>query len=434
MTKLSRPAISLALDRGLSFPENRWFGEAGFGILVHWDHASQQGIEIGWPLVGKSIIPGASSVEDVVTIDQYHSSAATFSPENWDARALARLARGSGAGYLVFTTRHHAGYSMFSSTFSNYSVEHSPLGRDITRELFDAVRGEGMRVGAYYSLPDWHHPEYPAVEQSDIPYGQRRRKSSSENWKKYQKYLRGQLTELLTNYGKVDLLWFDGDWERSPEEWDANGLATLCHSIQPGVIINDRLPGHGDYSTPEQGFPSQTHDGPWELCMTIGESWGWRPADTKIKSPVYILTTLCTVVSRGGKFLLNLSPRGDGSLPDVQVEILQAIGRWMERHSESVTSVQPTIGVDFPGPTTTRDGTLYLHLVMRPIEQIVVRGVPVARVKGVRVLETEEMLDYETSVPVHAEASKNSEPKGELRIQAPSETCAALDVIVVDFD
>jgi alpha-L-fucosidase len=433
-------------------PGGEWFIGAGFGLFVHWDHASQQGIEISWPLVGRSIIPGSDAVEDTVSVEQYQSTAATFNPVAWDAVALARLAKRAGARYVVFTARHHAGYSMFHTEHSDFGIERSPFGRDITREFVEAIRAEGIRVGIYYSLPDWNHPDYPAFEMSDRPYAlehwpsagdpdyagtpvadDKHRRSSPEQWARFQDYLRGQLTEILTGYGTIDLLWFDGEWERSEAEWDSAGLRGLIKSLQPDVVINDRLLGQGDYKTPEQGFPVTAPTGPWELCMTIGQMWAWRPGDTKSKSTTSLVTTLIEVASRGGNLLLNIGPKGDGSLNESQVETLGEIGGWMDRHAESVVGVTPTVGVDFYGPSTARPGTLYLHLVMRPIEQVIVRGIPVGRVTGIRLLATGEQLPYEVNFEVHEQSAAGVDPLGEILIPAPAASGAVIDVIAIDF-
>lgn len=437
----------------VKLPGGEWFTGAGFGLFVHWDHASQQGIEISWPLVGRSIIPGSDRVEDTVTVEQYQSTAATFDPVEWDAVALARLAKQAGARYVVFTARHHAGYSMFHTAHSDFGIQHSPFGRDITREFVEAIRAEGIRVGIYYSLPDWNHPDYPAFTMSDRPYplehwpaaadpanagtpvaDDRHRRPTPEQWARYQDYLRGQLTELLTGYGTIDLLWFDGEWERSEAEWDSAGLRALIKSLQPDVVINDRLLGQGDYKTPEQGFPVTAPDGPWELCLTIGQMWAWRPGDTKSKSTVSLLTTLIEVASRGGNLLLNIGPKGDGSLNGSQVTTLEEIGAWMDAHAESVVGVAPTSGVDFYGPSTARQGRLYLHLVMRPIEQVIVRGIPVERVRSVRLLATGEELPFELNVEVHEQAEQTGEALGELHIPAPAASGALIDVIAIDFE
>lgn len=443
---------SFARPSDFQLPGGEWFVGAGFGLFVHWDHASQQGIEISWPLVGRSIIPGSDGVEDTVSVEQYQSSAPTFDPIEWDAVALAKLAKRAGARYVVFTARHHAGYSMFHTEHSDFGIQNSPFGRDITREFVEAIRAEGIRVGIYYSLPDWNHPDYPAFQMSDRPYAlehwpsagdpayagtpvadDKHRRPTPAAWARYQSYLRGQLTEILTNYGTIDLLWFDGEWERSEDEWDSAGLRAHIKSLQPDVVINDRLLGQGDYKTPEQGFPVTAPNGPWELCMTIGQMWAWRPGDTKSKSTTSLVTTLIEVASRGGNLLLNIGPKGDGSLNGSQVETLEEIGEWMDRHSESVVGVTPTVGVDFYGPSTARPGTLYLHLVMRPIEQVVVRGIPVGRVTGIRLLATGEQLPYEINFEVHEQSAAGADPLGEILIPAPAASGAVIDVLAIDF-
>lgn len=451
-TALDAPPASFVRPTDFRLPGGEWFIGAGFGLFVHWDHASQQGIEISWPLVGRSIIPGSDGVEDSVTVEEYQSTAATFDPVEWDAVALARLAKRAGARYVVFTARHHAGYAMFHTEHSDFGIEHSPFGRDITREFVEAIREEGIRVGIYYSLPDWNHPDYPAFTMEDRPYAlehwpaagdpanagtpvadDRHRRATPEQWQRYQQYLRGQLTEILTNYGTIDLLWFDGEWERSEAEWDSAGLRSLIKSLQPDVVINDRLLGQGDYKTPEQGFPVTAPEGPWELCMTIGQMWAWRPGDTKSKSTTSLITTLIEVASRGGNLLLNIGPKGDGSLNESQVRTLEEIGAWMDVHAESVVGVSPTVGVDYYGPSTARPGTLYLHLVARPIEQVVVRGIPVGRVTGVRLLATGGQLPYEVNLEVHEQPAPGVDPLGELRIPAPRPSGAPIDVIAIDF-
>jgi alpha-L-fucosidase len=415
--------------------QSTWFERAGLGLFVHWDHASQQGIEISWPLVGRSIIPGRDDVEDEVSVEQYHSTAATFDPGLWDAPGLARLARAAGARYVVFTARHHAGYSMFHTRHSDFSVEHSPYGADITQEFVEAVRAEGLRVGIYYSLPDWHHPDYPAFRAEDLPYASERYpRPGPEQWARYIDYVKGQLTELLTNYGKIDLLWFDGEWERTEEEWHAAELRSLIRSLQPDVVVNDRLPGQGDYETPEQGMPVRSPAGPWELCLTMSENWAWRPSDTDYKSARRLAEYLAEVTSLGGNLLLNVGPKGDGSLPAIEVARLKEIGAWLAAHGESVIGVEPgSPSIQFYGPVTQRGDTVYLHLVMRPAGQMTVRGLPVGRIRDVRLLGTEQSLPHQINVEVHHQDQPGVEPLGELIIHVPEPTSALLDVIAIDF-
>ncbi|MGD0810180.1 MAG: alpha-L-fucosidase [Acidimicrobiales bacterium] len=414
----------------------QWFEGAGLGLFVHWDHASQQGIELSWPLVGKSILPGSAQVEDEVSIAQYQSSAATFDPKRWDPAGLARLARSCGARYVVLTSRHHAGFSMFHTKFSTFSIEHSPYGRDIVREFVEAVRAEGLRVGLYYSLSDWAHPNYPRFEETDKPYPRDSyRRASPKDWELYLEYVKGQITELLTNYGQIDLVWFDGDWERTAQEWDAPGIRALVRSLQPNAIVNDRLPGQGDYVTPEQGLPSERPGGPWEMCLTMNKGWGWRPSDGYYKPARRIARYLAEVAAQGGNLLLNTSPKGDGSLPEVQVARLKELGAWIASHGESVIGVEPAgPAVQFYGPVTRRGPRLYLHLVMRPTDLLTLRGVPVWRIRRVSLLGREVELAYEHNMDVHDGTDTVQDALGEVLIDAGEPTGALHDVIAIDFD
>jgi alpha-L-fucosidase len=403
---------------------SEWFRGAGLGLFVHWDHASQQGLELSWPLVGGlPLLPKSQSVP----VADYHASAATFDPVDWDPGALARRAKACGMTYAVFTTKHHSGYAMFDSAFSDFSVMHSPYGKDIVAGFVEAVRAEGLRVGLYFSLSDWHHPDYPAFREEDKPY---RPLASpplppADQWERYLEYLRGQLRELLTNYGRVDLLWFDGGWERPPDWWRADELEEMIRSLQPDVVINDRLPGRGDYETPEQFVPAVAPSRPWETCMTMNDSWGYNPSDTDYKSARSLIHMLCEVTSRGGNLLLNVGPMGNGELPPGQASRLDAVARWMDLHASSVIGVEPGLEPwQFYGPSTRRvaDGTVYLHLLMRPYESVTVRGVRVRQVRSVRVLGTGEELPFTTRTAVLDQLAPD--PVGEVTITVPE---SALD-------
>jgi alpha-L-fucosidase len=246
--------------------------------------------------------------------------------------------------------------------------------------------------------------------------------------------LRAQITELLTQYGTIDLVWFDGQWERTAEEWQASSLRRLVASLQPHAIVNDRLPGQGDYTTPEQFLPITPPPNPWELCLTMNESWGWRPKDTNYKSPRLLARILADVVSRGGNLLLNVSPAGEGDIPAVQVSILRELGAWIGTHREAVIGVRPPpASVDFYGPATVRDNRLFLFLVAQPIEKLVVRGLPVRRVRSVQMLGGVD-LAYELPLAVSDEHLLGADLLGELIIDAPVPTGALIDVIEVQFE
>lgn len=394
-----------------------WFDDARFGLFVHWDHASRQGLELSWPLVGGLFaLPKCQSV----TVAEYHASAAEFDPQDWDARAIARMARDAGMQYAVFTAKHHAGYAMYATELSEHSVLHSPCGRDLVREFVEAVRAEGLRVGLYFSLSDWHHPDYPAFTDADRPYlpGFSPPLPSPDRWDAYLDYLRGQLRELLTNYGTIDVLWFDGGWERPTDRWHSGALETLIRDLQPEILINDRLPGVGDFATPEQFVPAIPPDGRWETCLTMNDSWGYVPSDVDYKSARELIHTLCEVAGRGGNLLLNVSPTGSGTLPVEQRERLERIAAWMAVHGESIVGTKPGLeSWQFYGPSTRRDSRLYLHLLMRPYEQVIVRGVPVKRVERVQLLGHDQPLDFTYRTGVIDRL--NADPLGELVIRVP---------------
>lgn len=446
VTPQTRPPVALGMKRP-EVPGAEWYSSAGLGLFVHWDHASRHGIEISWPMVGHG--------DNLALLAQgYNQDAALFHPDAWDAERLAELAASAGFRYGVITTRHHAGYAMFQTESTGLGLRGSGFERDVTHEFVEAFRAAGLRVGLYYSLSDWSHPDYPAITVYDLPYRrehwpyagrasaqgtpwaeERHRRSSPAAWERFRAYVRTQLVELLTNYGPIDVVWFDGQWERSPEEWRADEFRALIRELQPEAIVNDRLPGCGDFETPEQGLPDGVPTTAWEMCLTMGEQWAWKPGDT-YKSARELVIALIEVAARGGNLLLNIGPRGDGSLEPEQVSRIEQIGAWMAAHGCSVQGVHPTAGIEFYGPSTACGDVLYLHLVMRPVDTFVVRGIPIDRVKSVSVLATGEELSFTVHRDVHAELrdlTLDHEPVGELRVVAPPPTGALVDVVTVTF-
>lgn len=395
-----------------------WFDTARFGMFIHWGHSSQQGIELSWPMVGGN----AALPEADMTVAEYQSSAATFNPTNWDPVSLARTVKSLGMQYAVFTTKHHDGYAMFDTKTSDFGVMHSPYGRDIVREFVDAFRAEGLRIGLYFSLIDWHHPDYPAFKDEDKPYRfGRSRPPSDEQWARFIDVMFEQVRELLTNYGQIDVLWFDGGWERKPEQWKAKELEALARELQPGILLNDRLPTVGDFETPEQFVPAQAPAETWETCMTLNESWAYNPNDTAWKSPRKLVHTLCEVAGRGGNLLLNVGPMGDGSLMPEQRSILGAMQRWLASNQQSIVGTEPGLEPwQFYGPSTKRGSTTYLHLLMRPYETVTVRGVPIKKVKSVRVVSSGRDLDFTTRCAI-LDQWFNPNPLGEVTIEVPED-------------
>jgi alpha-L-fucosidase len=397
-----------------------WFETAGLGLFVHWDHASQQGLEISWPLVGGG---GILRHAQDVTAEQYHSSAATFDPTAWDAKALAKLASDTGVQYAVLTTKHHNGFSMFDTHLDDFSVvKASPYGKDIVREFADAMRAEGIRVGFYYSLCDWHHADYPPFTEKHRPYrmGSSPPMPDEATWERFLDFMYGQIRELLTQYGPVDLIWFDGGWERRASQWRSSELEAMIRALQPDIIINDRLPRAGDYDTPEQFVPPQPPERKWETCMTMNESWSWNPADHDYKSPRSLVHTLCEVVGRGGNLLLNVSPRGDGSLPPEQTFRMEHVGRWVQRNGEAVLGVEPGLeSWQHYGPSTRRGSRVYVHLLARPYEAVTVRGLKVRDVEKVTELVSGRPLAFEVRTGIME--AFGPDPDGEITITVPPE-------------
>lgn len=431
-----------------------WFDNAGLGLFIHWDHASRQGLEIGWSIGGAAHLgdtPMHHFIDSVphartanlfrgrmrqVTLDQYNVSARLFDPLEWDAEKLAALAKSAGVQYAVLTTKHHSGYCMFHTATTQHSIEHSPYKKDIVRQYADAMRAAGIRVGFYFSLSDWSHPDYPPLTPDLLPYrfAQTPPFPGEERWNRFLGDMFKQLRELLSNYGKIDLLWFDGGWERPADLWRSKDVERLIHSLQREIITNDRLPGVAGYKTPEQFIPATAPSEPWEACMTIGESWGYDPDDTELKDAREVIHRLAEIVSRGGNMLLNVSPMGSGALPPPQIERLEALARWMRRHRESVIGVEPGLEPwQFGGMSTRRGQRVYLILPFKPYDCITVRGVPLKKIRAVSCLSSGEPLAY--SARFSATDAVLGDPSGEMRIEIPERLVDEYaTVVAIDFD
>jgi alpha-L-fucosidase len=417
---------------GQELPKS-WFDDARFGMFVHWGHSSQQGIELSWPLVGST---ASTPYTTNVTVDDYHATAATFDPQRWDARELARTAKRCGMRYAVLTAKHHDGFAMWHTRKSDFSIEHAPFKRDIVREFCDAMRAEGIRAGLYFSLIDWHRPDYPAFTEADKPYVfPRLQQPAPEQWERFIAFMFAQVRELLTEYGTIDVIWFDGFWERTRDQWRADALISMIRELQPEILINDRIwPRTGDFDTPEQFIPPQTPARRWETCMTMNESWGYNLHDDDWKPARALVHALCEVAGRGGNLLLNVSPMGDGALPAQINERLDVIAGWMSRNAEAIHDTVPALQPwQFYGPATRRGDRVYLHLLMRPYESVSVRGVRVRRLKSVRALSTGEELSFRKRTSI-VDAMYNRNPLGEVTIAVPE---SALDeyatVLALDF-
>jgi alpha-L-fucosidase len=235
---------------------------------------------------------------------------------------------------------------------------------------------------------------------------------------------------LLTNYGKIDLLWFDGGWERSPAEWRAEEFIALIRGLQPGIVINDRLPGQGDYDTPEQFIPPLPPARRWETCLTMNETWAWNPTDARYKSTRALVHSLCEVASRGGNLLLNVSPMACGALPAEQIARLDALATWMSAYGDAIHDSQPGLEPwQFYGPSTRKGERVFLHLLLRPYESVSVRGVPIRRVRAVRELKSGRALEHRGRTTI-LDQMANADPLGELTIQVPEDLLDPLATVI----
>lgn len=371
-----------------------WWREARFGMFVHWGLYS--GLAGTWEGERAPRDRNLEHIQRVVGVDTHTYAAHAipkFRPKKDFAKSWARLAKQAGCRYVVFTTKHHEGFALHDSALTQFDAG-DVVGRDLVREITNAIRAEGLRVGFYHSLIDWHHPQYDHTRAKYPPYPKDgiRMTIGPRDHNRYVRYLHGQVDELISHYGKVDILWwdyssigFDGD-----EAWQASKLMARCREKQPDVIMNNRLfrrpeagfsmeggadlsrplaPRFGDFGTPEQHVPAgQKPQMDWETCMTMNNTWGYSEHDQDWKSSATIIRNLIEVASRGGNYLLNIGPTGDGSIPPPSVEILTEVGKWMKVNGESIYATQesPFGKLPFDGRCTTRGETVYLHVFQRP--------------------------------------------------------------------
>ena len=313
-----------------------WFHDAKLGLFIHYGIYAVNGVTESW-----------SFYNGRISYDDYMKQLDGFTAAKLDMDYWAQLAADMGAQYAVLTTKHHDGVALFDTAYSDLNtVKRTPAARDIIKEYTDAFRKKGIRIGLYYSLLDWSHPDYASVYQDGvIPEHPEKSnpfcspldgKEDPERWQRFVQFNRNQLAELLQNYGAIDLLWFDGDWERSAAQWGLPEFKNYLLSFQKDMIINSRLRGYGDYETPEQGLPVIPPCGPWECCMTINDSWGYQGADNHYKSLPQILRIFTDCIAMGGNLLLDIGPREDGTIDERQVALLNGLGKFVKRNAEAI--------------------------------------------------------------------------------------------------
>ena len=352
-----------------------WFEDAKLGIFIHWGIYAVNGIDESWSFYNKK-----------VTWTDYMKQLSGFTASKYDPAAWADLVKLSGARYAVLTTKHHDGVALWNSAENHYNVvKNTPAKRDLLTPFYQELRKRNIKAGAYFSLIDWSHPDYPGFLKDSSRY---KIENDPAKWQRFRQFFQNQINEVSTKFNP-DLFWFDGDWEHSAAEWESEKVRANILQKNPNAIINGRLMGYGDYETPEQNLPiSRPKFNWWELCMTTNNNWGFQHKDSSWKTPYEIISLFADAVSNGGNLLLDIGPREDGTIPKEQVNILTELGKWNKKHEKAIFSSRPGIPMGhFYGPTTmSKDSTsLYLFLQGQTSGTILVKGL-VNQIKEINVV------------------------------------------------
>lgn len=361
-------------------PRTDWFINDRLGMFIHW---------------GLYAMPARHEwvrQREQISIADYQKYFDRFDPDLYAPSQWAKRAKAAGMKYAVLTTKHHDGFCLWDTQQTDYKATNTPAGRDLVASYVDAFRAEGLKVGFYYSLLDWHHPDFTVDRLHPMANNaEERAKNVDRDMSRYAAYMREQVRELLTGYGKIDILWFDfsypGEDGKGAADWESEKLVALVRDLMPNVIMDNRLdlPGVGDFITPEQFQPDSGYFDehgvllPWEACQTFSGSWGYHRDESSWKSMHQLLWMLIDGVSKGGNLLLNVGPTARGEFDDRACDRLDGIGRWMHCHSRSIygCTMAPKDWIAPPdcrytwNPTT---GRLYLHLMSWPFKHITLPG------------------------------------------------------------
>ncbi|MFI1962781.1 alpha-L-fucosidase [Streptomyces pathocidini] len=409
--------------------DTAWFTEARFGLFVHW---------------GLYAIPArrgnnTGTSEWVQRHEHSHTDAYArylryFDPDRYDPAAWAEEAWDAGMRYAVLTTKHHDGFCLWDSALTDFKATNTPAGRDLVREFTDAFRSRGFRIGFYHSLIDWHHPEFPVDGKHPMDENEEfKAAASGRDITKYADYLHGQVRELLTGYGRVDVMWFDYSYPEQPGAWGGKGAAdwrseelfATVRELQPRILVNDRLDVPGDFITPEQvQLAGQLkRDGKpvvWEACQTMNGDWGYNRDNLAFKSAGQLVRMLIDTVANGGNLLLNTGPTARGTLEKASVERLRAVGEWMELHERSIRGAGPsTYRPPADARYTQRGDRLYLHLFSWPMRHIHLPGLA-GTVEHAQMLQdgSEVLFQDTTTVDGHPDDPALSD-EGSLTLHLP---------------
>ncbi len=397
----------------------QWFTDARFGMFIHW---------------GLYALPARHEWirhYERITDEDYQKYFDLFDPDLFNPREWAAAAKAAGMKYVVFTTKHHEGFCLWDSKHTDYKATNTPAKCDLLREVVDAFRAEGIRIGLYYSLIDWHHPDF--VIDRISPYRDSPDKvkmNKGRDMKKYAKYMRDQVTELLSNYGKIDILWFDfsypGEDGKDHEDWESEKLLKLIRKLQPDVVLDNRLdlPGSGDIETPEQFTPTtgiKDKDGNpvvWEGCQTMSGSWGYHRDETSWKTPRMCVEMLINHVSRGGNLIMNVGPTARGYLDSRALTCLAGYAVWMKFNSRAIYGCGASPFTEAENcrytynPMTNR---LYVHVLSWPFQDLHLPDL-VGKVKYVQFLQDGSELHFTEK---SESCGVKSTPDGSLTIQVP---------------
>lgn len=378
----------------------KWFINDRFGMFIHWGLYSI-------PARGEWI-----RSNEKISIDDYRTYFNEFNPCNFDASKWAKLAKSAGMKYTVLTAKHHDGFCLFDSSYTDYKSTNTTFARDIVSDFLEAFRQEGIKVGLYYSLLDWHHPDYPHYGDKFHPMRDNALyKGKVHNFDNYISYMHAQIKELCTNYGKLDMMWFDFSYDdMRGEKWRASELMSMVRTYQPDIIVDNRLevsgegfgsiatvnptPYSGDYVSPEQIIPPNglyREDGSmlyWESCITMNDNWGYCSLDKNFKPADMIIKKLVECVSKNGNMLLNVGPDANGNIPDESVDILTNIGEWMKYSNRSIYGCGSSF-VNKPenGRITQNGNKIYYHIYENSIGYVPLYGIKRDIVKKIRLLK-----------------------------------------------
>lgn len=354
--------------------DSTWFLHDRFGMFIHW---------------GIYALPARHEWirnRELISNEDYQKYFEHFDPDLYDPQKWVQMAKATGMKYLVVTTKHHDGFCLWDSALTDYKAPNTPAGRDLLRPLVEAVRAAGLKIGFYHSVIDWHHPDFPVdglhPMRENLAF---REAEKNRDVAKYREYLHGQTRELLTQFGKIDVIWFDfsyseRDWGwskgKGKVDWDSERLLAMVRELQPGILVNDRLEMGADFRTPEQYQPvgKMMIDGKpviWEACQTLNGSWGYHRDNLDWKSEIMLIRMLVDTVSKDGNLLLNVGPNARGEFEPRAVERLQDIGEWMRLHGRSIYGCGASDFTPPPDCRYTQNGNrLYLHLFAWPFGHV----------------------------------------------------------------